>query len=147
MTERELKKLGRSDLLKMLLEQRKENEQLRMQVEEAQAQLASRSIAIQEAGSIAEAALQLNGVFDAAQNACAQYIMNIKALNQEQEQICAHMEQRTREMCKRMVAEAKQQAQAYWDEVLQHPLPKHNTQPSENTSNPEMVNMGIGQFN
>ena len=35
-------------------------------------------IAIEKAGSLAEAALQLNSVFEAAQNACAQYTQNIQ---------------------------------------------------------------------
>ena len=43
---------------------------------------------IDDAGSIAEAALQVNGVFEAAQKACEQYIDNIKNLSKRQEVIC-----------------------------------------------------------
>ena len=66
MTERELRKLSRADLLELLLAQRKENEQLRCLLDQTQAQLADRTITISNAGSIAEASLHLNGIFDAA---------------------------------------------------------------------------------
>ena len=117
MTERELKKLSRSDLLEMLLAQCRENEQLRAELDAANAKLESRTIALDNAGSIAEASLQLNGVFDAAQAACAQYIENIQILSQRQEQICAQMEAETKAKCDEMVRSAKAEADAYWMEV------------------------------
>ena len=69
MTDQELKKLHRSDLLELLIAQEKENEQLRGQVKRLEAQLADRKLDLEKAGSIAEASLQLNGVFQAAQDA------------------------------------------------------------------------------
>lgn len=117
MTDRELRKLSRADLLELLLAQMKENEQLCAQLEEAQAQLAQRKIEVDKAGSIADAALQLNGVFQAAQDACAQYIENIEQLSARQEEVCAQMEQETRAKCDRMLSDAKKQSQAYWDAV------------------------------
>ncbi len=91
MTDRELRKLSRADLLELLLEQLKENEQLRAELEAARAKLTERKIDIDKAGSIAEASLQLNGVFQAAQDACTQYIENIEQLSARQEQACAQM--------------------------------------------------------
>lgn len=117
MTDQELRKLGRAELLELLLEQLKENEALRTQLEEAQTQLSERKIGLEKAGSIAEAALQLNGVFEAAQAACTQYIENIEQLSSQQEQICAEMERETRKKCDRMVADAERQSQAYWNDV------------------------------
>lgn len=117
MTDRELRKLSRADLLELLVEQLKENEQLRAQLEAAQEQLAVRKIEIDKAGSIAEASLQLNGVFQAAQAACAQYIENIEQLNARQEQVCAQMLRETQVKCDRMVEDARSQSQAYWDDV------------------------------
>ncbi|MDI9241148.1 hypothetical protein [Fusibacillus kribbianus] len=117
MTDRELKKLGRAELLELLLEQSKENERLRAQVSQLEAQLADREINVEKAGSIAEASLQLNGVFQAAENACAQYIENIKRLSDRQEEVCARMERETRLRCAQMVDDAKQQSKLYWDAV------------------------------
>lgn len=139
MTDKELKRLSRGELLEMLIQQSKELERLRKQLDAAQTALQNREIAITNAGSIAEAALQLNGVFTAAQDACQQYIENICHLSQNQERICAQrdaesqaeakriveearkeseaLEHETRMMCAEMVTKAKAESQAYWDEV------------------------------
>lgn len=119
MTDKELRKLSRTDLLEMLLMQKKENDQLRRQVVELQSQLQNRNITIRNAGSIAEASLRLNSVFESAQAACGQYMENIEKLNARQEEICRQMEQRTKNKCEQMLREAKEQSQAYWDEYME----------------------------
>ena len=81
MTDQELKKLRRSDLLELLIAQGKENEQLRARLAQAEAQLAERKVLLTKAGSIAEASLQLNGVFEAAQAAAEQYLENVRRLS------------------------------------------------------------------
>ena len=83
MTDKELRKLNRSALLEMLVEQSRENDRLRAQVDELQRLLSDR-----QAGSIAEASLQLNQVFEAAQQAAEQYLENIRSLSGRQEQVC-----------------------------------------------------------
>ena len=115
MTERELRRLSRTDLLELLLAQRKENEQLRCILDETQSQLADRTIKIDNAGSIAEASLQLSGIFTAAQDSCQYYVENIKLLSERQTQICQQMEAETKEKCDRMVAEAEMRAQQCWE--------------------------------
>lgn len=128
MTENELRKLSRTDLLQMLLNQSKELEALKKKYAAAEAALNDKQIKIDEAGSIAEAALQLNGVFTAAQAACRQYTDNIANLSERQEAICAKMEAESRERAERIVAEAqaksdemiqnaKVQSRQYWDMV------------------------------
>lgn len=86
MTDQELKKLRRGDLLELLIAQEKENQRLRSQVEQMEKQLADRAIALEQAGSIAEAALRLNGVFEAAQAAADQYLENIRRLGEGPEE-------------------------------------------------------------
>lgn len=83
MTDRELRKLSRADLLELLLQESRENERLRAELEKANQKLADRKIAIESAGSIAEAALELNGVFRSAEKAAAQYVENIRRLAEE----------------------------------------------------------------
>ena len=115
MKDRELRRLSRTDLLELLLAQRKENEQLRCILDETQSQLADRTIKIDNAGSIAEASLQLSGIFTAAQDSCQYYMENIKLLSERQTKICQQMEAETREKCDRMVAEAELKAQQCWE--------------------------------
>ena len=127
MTEKDLRKLRRHDLLQLLLTQGREaaalqeqlaqmqadieelqagNERLKGKLNEKdeqlerlksrldqkdarikeleaekQAWLESRRIELSKAGSIAEAALKLNGVFEAAQRAADQYLYNIRLMS------------------------------------------------------------------
>lgn len=112
MTNKELQKLGRRELLQLLLNQAKETERLTAELAEAQAQLQEltetyerlrerlnhkderihelestleeerekREIDLEDVGSIAEAALKLHGVFDAAQEAADFYLRSIREL-------------------------------------------------------------------
>ena len=77
MTEKEVRKLSRLQLLEILVEQANEIEQLKAELKETKEQLADRKIVIEQSGSLAEAALRLNGVFEAAQRAEDQYLENI----------------------------------------------------------------------
>ena len=115
MTERELRRLSRTDLLELLLAQRKENEQLRCLLDQTQAQLADRTIKINSAGSIAEASLQLSGIFDAAQDSCQYYLDNIREMAERQNVACQQMEAETKEKCENMVTEAERKAQKCWE--------------------------------
>ena len=115
MTERELRRLSRSDLLELFLAQRRENEQLRCLLDQAEARLADRTIQIDKAGSLAEASLQLSGIFNAAQDSCQYYLDNIRQLSERQNMICQQMEAETKERCERMVEEAELKSQQCWE--------------------------------
>lgn len=117
MTEQELKKLSRIDLVEMLLALSRENEQLRTVLARTQKQLDDRTLAVENTGSLAEAALAVNGVLEAAQAAADQYLQNIRQQNEHQQELCARMEQETREKCNRMMMAAKRQADSYLIQV------------------------------
>lgn len=139
MTEKEMKRLSRRRLFEMLENQDKELQKTREMLAEAEASLRKREIAIDKAGTLAEAALQVNEVFDAAQAAGQQYLENIRLLSERQESICSRLEEdskakaekllaetkqtcetkehETTVLCNQMVANAKEEAQKYWDEV------------------------------
>lgn len=78
MTEKELLKLKRSEMLEIMLAQAREIDDLRSELEETKAELADRRIRIENSGSIAEASLQLTKVFEEAQKAADLYVENIK---------------------------------------------------------------------
>lgn len=84
MTDKELRRLSRRDLMEILYEQGKEIETLRAELAAKEAELEDRRIMIENSGSIAEAALKLNGVFEAAQAACEQYSLSLKAMGEQQ---------------------------------------------------------------
>ena len=71
MTEKELRRLSRRELLEMLITRTIEKE------------LSDRKLIQDRAGSMAEAALQLNGVFGAADRAAREYLENIRRMAEE----------------------------------------------------------------
>ena len=128
MTDKDVQKLKRAELFEMLIEQSKEVERLKSELQSANEKLENRKICLEKAGSIAAASLLLNGVFDAAQLAAQQYLENIQYLNDNQERICDEMiqkcrekcekmERETAEACKKQLEEAALGAQARWDEI------------------------------
>ena len=78
-----LKKLSRAELLETLIAEEKRIDQLEKELEEAREALKDRAIKIENAGSIAEAALKLSGIFEAAQAAVDQYVENIEQITRQ----------------------------------------------------------------
>ena len=74
MTEKDLKKLNRYQLLELLIVQTDRADKLQAKLDIAEKQLANQELQISSLGSIAEASLQLKGVFQAAQDAADMYI-------------------------------------------------------------------------
>lgn len=81
MKKNELQKLNRKQLLELLLKQTQRADELEHRLEETEKKLQERVLKESQAGSIAEAALKLNCVFEAAQAAADQYLENIKRLH------------------------------------------------------------------
>ena len=131
MKEQNLRKLTRTELLEMLIQQGEELEELQLRVQDQQLQLESRKLQMEQAGSIAEAALNISGVFAAAEAAAAQYLESIKEHYEKQEAYteearallkntriqCAEMQAKTAAECEKMVQKAKKEALAYWTKV------------------------------
>ncbi len=80
MTDKELRHLNRGELLQLLITQGEENRRLKEQLDEANQKLNERQLIMKNAGSIAEAALRLNGVFEAAEKAAQQYIDSVAVM-------------------------------------------------------------------
>ena len=83
MTEKELRRLSRRELLEMLITRTMENERLTEELQQARKELSDREFIQDRAGSMAEAALQLNGVFEAADRAAREYLENIRRMAEE----------------------------------------------------------------
>lgn len=85
MTEKDMKRMSRVELLELLVEQMEEVERLEQEVKTLTAQLEEKTIAIETSGSIAEAALKLNKVFEAADEAARQYLESVKKQSENRE--------------------------------------------------------------
>jgi len=83
LTEKDLKKLNRYQLLELLIVQTDRADKLQAKLDIAEKQLEKQELQISSLGSIAEASLQLKGVFQAAQDAADMYIDAAKKRAQE----------------------------------------------------------------
>ncbi len=117
MKDKDLKKLNRAELLELLLLQTREVERLQMELEDAQKALEQRKLHMEKAGSIAEAALSLSGIFEVAQTAANQYLDNMESMEQQTRENCRRMEEQTREKCDKMIQKAKKDAEVFWNEI------------------------------
>lgn len=121
MTDKELRRLSRMELIQLLLEQTRETERVQKELEEAKAALSDRKIALQKVGSIAEASLKLNGVMEAAQKAADQFLESTRAeyvrrAEAQYNDICRQLKQledATKENCEAMIREAKKEAASH----------------------------------
>lgn len=78
MTEKELKKLNRYQLLELLVMQTERADSLQKKAEQLQAQLDDRELRFARLGSIAEASVYISGVLEAAQKAADLYLESAK---------------------------------------------------------------------
>lgn len=125
MADKELQKLKRGDLLEVLLEQSRAIDDLKLQLQEKDDMIASlnkkleeRNIDIQEAGTIAEASFKLNGVFDAAEKAAQQYLENLKALHDREQNIISKKEEETESRCAAMLEEMQERCDAMKESTM-----------------------------
>ena len=79
MTDKELKHLSRAELIDIIYELQKQSNEKDAQMKKMQTALDERTIRMTKAGSIAEAAISVNSVFEAAQAAADQYLDSIRA--------------------------------------------------------------------
>lgn len=119
MTEKELRKLNRYQLLELLVIQTERADKLQQKLELAEKQLGRQDIRMSVMGSIAEASLQLGGVFEAAQDAADLYLDAAKERAREIEEealqraevIIREAEERARSMTKEHVG--------FWEKLLE----------------------------
>lgn len=107
MTDRQMKKLNRAELLELLLQRTRECDALREELAAVSARLEKREMDIAESGTMAEAVLKVNGVFDAAHNAAEQFVEIMRRRSEEQEAVCAKLEADAKAEYDRLIASAE----------------------------------------
>ena len=99
MFSKELKKLNRRELVDIIYQLKKNEQELQEQIESLQEQLQSKRIKLDVAGSIAEAATDITQIFSVAQVTADLYLQEI-----------AYMKTETEQTCKKLIADAETQA-------------------------------------
>lgn len=125
MAEKELRKMGRGELVEIIYALQQEENKLQEDNAALQARLADKTIRLEKAGSIAEAALALNQVFEAAQKAADAYLASARQKDAEAQSradaLLAAAQQKadallaqTQADCEAKQAKAAQETEAQW---------------------------------
>ena len=111
-------------MTQIVAQQAKEIENLRAQLAAAEETIRDRRIVTERAGTMADAAMQLNGVLRAADEAANQYLENIRQFTDAQRKNCEMIERQTREKAEAMLRETEERCQArereadaYWEKL------------------------------
>jgi cell division septum initiation protein DivIVA len=101
MTDKEFKRLSRSQLIDIIYQLQLKQKELEEENRKLKAEVGDKRIRLREAGNIAEASLAMHNVMQSAQDAANQYLEEIRAMKQD-----------TAEACNRILEKAKQEAAA-----------------------------------
>jgi cell division septum initiation protein DivIVA len=110
MTDKEFRKLKRSDLIAIIYEYQKKQEELVKEIGELRAQLESKNLKISKAGSIAEAVVGLDLLFETAQKTADDYIEQVRLANEEAEQKAAEIIKQAEKEAAEIVSKARDKA-------------------------------------
>ncbi len=126
MTDIEIRHLSKTELLSILRDQEAELEQQRTQIVKLQSQQKDQIIQMEECGSIAEASLQINQIFQVAQASADQYLASIRQKKVDAEKKARQVETEANEraeaqiratdmICRQAEEESQRKAAAFWD--------------------------------
>lgn len=112
MAEKELRKMRRNELIDIIYALQEQIEQVAAERDTYKKQLGDRQIHIEKVGSIADAAVALNHLFEVAQSTVDQYLDSVYAANAEAEaqrqQILDEAHRQAGEILEAAAAEARQ---------------------------------------
>ena len=91
MTDKEFKRLSRSQLIEIIYQFQLKEEELTAENQRLKSELADKRLRMEKAGNLAEAVLEINNVMYAAQNAAQQYLDEIRNMRDETEAECRRM--------------------------------------------------------
>lgn len=117
MTDKELSRLRRTELLEMLIAQGKEYARMQEQLKETEKALHRRELTIEKAGTMAEAACQINDVVGSTQRAVDLYIDNVKRMMEHKQEEADEAVSKARSFAVETVDMAEKRARALLDDA------------------------------
>lgn len=110
MADRELRRMNRAELVEIIYALKQSEDQLKEQNAALTAQLEDRQLRISNAGSIAQAAMELNKVFEAAQAAADDYLHSVQVSQEDASVTAANTLAQARSEAQRILEQAKADA-------------------------------------
>ena len=111
MTDKEFKRLSRSQLIDIIYQLQLKQEELTADNERLSKALEDKRLRLSNAGNIAEAALEMHNVMQAAQDAAAHYLEEIRMMRQETEEQCRQLLEKAQKDADAIIAQALEQKQ------------------------------------
>mgnify|MGYP003297435299 CR=1 FL=1 len=112
MISKELKKLNRRELVDVIYQLKKNEEQMQDQIASLEAELQDRRIHLSVAGSIAEAATDVTGIFSVAQSTADLYLREIALMKEDAQKECEKMIEDAQKKVESIMADGKKQYDA-----------------------------------
>ena len=112
MISKELKKLNRRELVDVIYQLKKNEEQMREQIAALEAELQDRRIHLSVAGSIAEAATDITGIFSVAQSTADLYLREISSMKEDAEKECEKMIEEAKKKVATIIEDGQRQYDA-----------------------------------
>lgn len=131
MTDKEFKRLNRSQLIEIIYQFQLQVDKLTEQNQELERKLSDKRLRLSKAGNIADAALEINDCFRSAQNAAEQYLDEIKAIREETEAERQRIIVQAHEEAAAIIADAKQ-TQGDYDSAIEALLKEYRQSHSDN---------------
>ena len=111
MISKELKKLSRRELVDIIYQMKKNEQQLQDEVASLQEALQDKRIRIEEAGSVAAAALSITDVLGAAQRTADLYLHEIACMKEDTEKKCSEMLEEARRSVEKILEDGRKQCE------------------------------------
>lgn len=109
MISKELKKLNRRELVDIIYQLKKNEEQLKEKIASLEADLQDKRIHLSVAGSIAEAATDITGIFSVAQSTADLYLNEIVSMKEDTGRECTKMIEEAQKKVESIMSEGKAQ--------------------------------------
>ena len=108
MINKELKKLSRRELIDIIYQLKKTEQQMLERIADLENSLQDKRIRISRAGSIAEAAADITLVFSAAQETANLYLHEIACMKEEAQNECARLIEEAKQKAAEILADGKE---------------------------------------
>jgi len=123
MDEKELRRMGKSEILNLILSLENERDSYRNEAKSAKLEnialrheLENKKMMLEDAGNIAEASIRITGVFMKAQETADLYLAEVQRYREEKMKEADEMLRRTEAECAKKLAETDRQTEAKWQD-------------------------------
>ena len=131
LTDKEFKQLSRAQLIDIIYQLQLKIDELVEQKDELEKALEDKRFRINNAGNIAEAALEINNCFCSAQNAAEHYLNEIRAMREETQAECEQLIVAARAKADAIIESAKNH-RANYDSVIDAIMEEYEQNHSNN---------------